>query len=208
MGSTPSSSRLGKNHSAVVVQRGREFTPGSLGIRSMYGVHVVTPYFEGAESVSGNFCGFTGIILIPTLDSKSSNEGTCVTDLHYAKHDSTYSGGSDMGISGLPRFEKKLKKLFARQGLGSLLGAPTSSLNMGVNKTSVCTRNWGTITIHWHTHVGTMFHCTVLVTAHCPALKTENSIVRIVLALASSVQGLSDLRTYQYATAKGAKNQI
>ena len=34
----------------------------------------------------------------------------------------------------------------------------------------------GTIILHEHTHVGTILHCTVLVTAHCPPLKTGNSI--------------------------------
>ena len=38
-----------------------------------------------------------------------------------------------------------------------------------------------------HTRVGTGFHCTVLVTAHCPALRTGIGIVRVVpSALASN----------------------
>ena len=49
----------------------------------------------------------------------------------------------------------------------------------------------GVVIIHEHTRVGTELHCTVPVTAHCPALKTGNSIGHIVpSALASDVSGL------------------
>ena len=49
----------------------------------------------------------------------------------------------------------------------------------------------GTIIIHEHTRVGPGFHCTVLVTAPCPALKTGIVIVQSVpSALASNVPGL------------------
>ena len=48
----------------------------------------------------------------------------------------------------------------------------------------------GTIIIHEHTRVGTGFRWTVLVTAHCPVLKTGQGSLRIVpSALASNVPG-------------------
>ena len=47
------------------------------------------------------------------------------------------------------------------------------------------------VIIHEHTRVGTGFHCTVLGSAHCPALQTADSIVRAVpSALASKVPEL------------------
>ena len=49
----------------------------------------------------------------------------------------------------------------------------------------------GTTIIHEHTHVGTGFHCTTLVMAHCPAPNTGIVIVRSVpSALASNLPGL------------------
>ena len=51
--------------------------------------------------------------------------------------------------------------------------------------------NLGAIIIHGHTRVGTRFHCTVPVTAHCPMLNTGIGIARSVpSALASNVSGL------------------
>ena len=62
----------------------------------------------------------------------------------------------------------------------------------GVNCAEIRTggQTLGTVIIHGHTRVGTGLHCTVLVTAHCRALKTGIGIVRIVpSALVSDVSG-------------------
>ena len=45
----------------------------------------------------------------------------------------------------------------------------------------------GTIIIYKHTRVGTGFHSTVLVTAHCPALGTGNVRVRLYVCLSYDV---------------------
>ena len=70
---------------------------------------------------------------------------------------------------------------------------PRKALLFMVEDCSVL-QGWGSggqITIHANTRVGTGFHCTVLVTARCPALNTGIEIGRCILsALASNQPGL------------------
>ena len=105
-----------------------------------------------------------------------------------------------------------------RQEVHRVSGAPdkpkksSSSRGQEYNRGGVAITGYGgTIIIHEHTRVGTGFHCTVLVTAHCPAPKTGGGILRIVpSALASTVPGITGcsyhmrpdgLRRYPYLRA-------
>ena len=51
------------------------------------------------------------------------------------------------------------------------------------------------IIIHSHARVGTGLHCTDLVSAHCPALRTGNLYESLISSKPPTCQGLSDLHT-------------